>query len=153
LIEIGPREQKLHLRIGALDDDWLSVPPAKVATTHRIIITPAGDVSADQLDAFAELKAPARRWKTSVKAGAVIPPAKDAPWVYDDLPLPMPNPWKRNLRPADLEFFADGRAAVLTFDGDVWIVDRLRCCHVDPLCLRSARAAELVHRERCDPCF
>ncbi len=125
LIEIGPREQKLHLRTGAQDDDWLSVPPSKVATTHRIIIAPAGDVLADQLDAFAELKAPARRWKTSVMAGAVIPPAKDAPWVFDDLPLPMPNPWKRNVRPADLEFYADGRAAVLTFDGDVWIVDGL----------------------------
>lgn len=125
LIEIGPREQKLHLRIGAKDGDWLSVSPSEVATTHRIIITPAGDLSVDQLDAFAELKAPARRWKTSVKAGAVIPPAKDAPWVFDDLPLPMPNPWKRNVRPADLEFYADGRAAVLTFDGDVWIVDGL----------------------------
>jgi hypothetical protein len=37
LIEIGPREQKLHLRIGAQDDDWLSVSPSKVATTHRIV--------------------------------------------------------------------------------------------------------------------
>lgn len=125
LIEVGPRDQKLHLRIGARDANWLSLSPSKVATAHRIAISPSGEVSADKLDADPETQAPARRWTTPVKTGAITPPAKDAPWVYDDLPLPMPNPWKRNVRPSDLEFFADGRAAVLTFDGDVWIVDAL----------------------------
>lgn len=125
VIEIGPHEGKVHLRIGAGDSDWLSLKPSKTATAHRIVISSCGGVSVHSLDSFAEAKAPARRWKALVKAGAVIPPAKDAPWVFDDLPLPMPNPWKRNVRPADLEFFADGRAAVLTFDGDVWIVNGL----------------------------
>lgn len=68
---------------------------------------------------------PPRRWPDPVKTGPAVPPAKDAAWVFDDLPLPVPNPWKRNVRLADLEFFPDGRAALVTFDGDVWIAKGL----------------------------
>jgi len=125
LLEVGPREEKLHLRFGPGDADWLSLSASKTNTTHCIVISATGDVSAGKLDAFAEAKPPARRWSTPVKSGAVTPPTKDAPWVFDDLPLPMPNPWRRNVRPSDLEFFPDGRAVVLTFDGDVWIVEGL----------------------------
>lgn len=125
LIEVGPHATTLHLRTGAGDADWLSLPPSTTTTTHRIVIAKDGAVSAEKLSAFAPAKAPVRRWKTPVKAAKIIPPAKDAPWVFDDLPLPMPNPWKRNVRPSDLEFFSDGRAAVLTFDGDVWMVEGL----------------------------
>ncbi len=125
LIEVGPHDQKLHLRTGPGDADWLSLEPSKTAAAHRIVISESGAHSVKTADVFAAAKAPARRWSEPVKTGAVIPPAKDAPWVFDDLPLPMPNPWKRNVRPSDLEFFPDGRAAVLTFDGDVWIVEGL----------------------------
>ena len=125
LLEVGPREKKLHLRTGPGDADWLSLAPSKTATAHRMVISATGTVSTTELEAFAEAEPPAQRWDAAVKSGAVIPPAKDAPWVFDDLPLPMPNPWKRNVRPSDLDFFPDGRAAVLTFDGDVWIVEGL----------------------------
>src|SRR5690606_40994794 len=37
--------------------------------------------------------------------------------------LPLPNPWKRNVRVADIAFWPDGRAASVTFSGDVWLVD------------------------------
>lgn len=43
-------------------------------------------------------------------------------FVVDELTLPLPNPWSRNVRVADVDFFADGRAGVVTFSGDVWIV-------------------------------
>jgi cytochrome c2 len=51
--------------------------------------------------------------------------AKDA-YVLDTISLPLNNPWKRNVRLADLAFFRDGRAAAVTFDGDVWIITGLR---------------------------
>src|SRR5206468_1367329 len=47
-------------------------------------------------------------------------------YVVDNISLPLENPWGRNLRLTDLAFFTDGRAAVATFDGDVWIVSGLR---------------------------
>ena len=48
-----------------------------------------------------------------------------AAYVVDEVVLPLNNPWARNVRPSDIAFFADGRAAVTTFEGDVWIVDGL----------------------------
>ena len=59
-------------------------------------------------------------------AGAVTTVGKTSPdtadYVLDRLTLPFANPWRRNVRVADLDFFRDGRAAVVTFEGDVWIV-------------------------------
>src|SRR5205823_4481324 len=47
-------------------------------------------------------------------------------YVMDNIALPHDNPWKRNVRLADLAFFKDGRAAAVTFDGDVWIISGLK---------------------------
>ncbi len=46
----------------------------------------------------------------------------DGAFVIDEVALPVPNPWKRNVRLSGMDFFEDGRAAMATFDGDVWIV-------------------------------
>jgi cytochrome c2 len=43
----------------------------------------------------------------------------------DDIPLPLENLWRRNVRLADIAFFGDGRAAAVTFDGDVWLITGL----------------------------
>lgn len=61
-------------------------------------------------------------WAESVTTHGVLSPDTSA-YVVDRLTLPLPNPWRRNVRAAGLDFFSDGRAAVVTFDGDVWIVD------------------------------
>ncbi len=47
----------------------------------------------------------------------------DGAYVQDILTAPVPNPWNRRVRFGGLDFFADGkRAALSTWDGDVWIV-------------------------------
>lgn len=46
----------------------------------------------------------------------------DPPYVYDDIPLPEDNPWNAWMRPSALDCFDDGRIAVSTLGGDVWIV-------------------------------
>lgn len=60
-------------------------------------------------------------------SGAVLTKGKISPdtsaFVTDRLTLPIPNPWKRNVKVVDVAFFQDNRAAVLTFSGDVWIVE------------------------------
>jgi cytochrome c2 len=48
-------------------------------------------------------------------------------YVIDDIPLPLDNPWKRNVRLADIAFLNDqGDAAGVTFDGDVWLISGLK---------------------------
>lgn len=71
-------------------------------------------------------------WTRSVQTRGTVAPDTSA-FVTDELSLPRPNPWDRNVRVADVDFFGDGRAAVVTFSGDVWLVsgidaslDRLR---------------------------
>ena len=64
---------------------------------------------------------PAYWTETVYTQGALSPDT--AAYVTDILTLPLPNPWKRNVRVADAAFFDGKRAAVVTFSGDVWIVE------------------------------
>jgi mono/diheme cytochrome c family protein len=73
--------------------------------------------------ASAELP-PNTRWPQTVSTRGTVATGKDA-YVVEDIPLPLDNPWKRNIRLADIGFFRDGRAAVVTFDGDVWMLSGL----------------------------
>ncbi len=43
-------------------------------------------------------------------------------YVADDLTPPWDNSWRSRLKFGALDFFDDGRAAIATWDGDVWIV-------------------------------
>ena len=62
------------------------------------------------------------RWPRVVHTRGEVAPDTSA-FVTDELSLPLPNPWNRNVRAADLDFFDGGdRAAVVTFSGDVWLV-------------------------------
>jgi cytochrome c551/c552 len=63
----------------------------------------------------------AARWPQNLKTKAVRSTEKNA-YVLDDIPLPTDNPWRRSIRLADVEFFRDGSAAGVTFDGDVWMI-------------------------------
>jgi cytochrome c2 len=63
-------------------------------------------------------------WPGAVTVHGQLSP-DTADYVVDQVALPQPNPWRRNARVADIDFFRDGRAAVATFDGDVWIVSGL----------------------------
>ncbi|MDB4892133.1 MAG: cytochrome c class [Gemmatimonadetes bacterium] len=63
----------------------------------------------------------AAHWAGSVTTRGVAS-LDSADYVIDRFTLPLANPWRRNVRVADVDFFRDGRAAVVTFEGDVWIV-------------------------------
>ncbi|HEU0009856.1 MAG TPA: DUF6797 domain-containing protein [Verrucomicrobiae bacterium] len=47
------------------------------------------------------------------------------PYVVDTVTLPENNPWHSWLRLTAFDFFSDGRAAVSTWNGDVWLVSGL----------------------------
>ena len=47
---------------------------------------------------------------------------EDGPYQVDTLTLPEGNQWKSWIRPSGFDFFSDGRAAVCSVSGDVWII-------------------------------
>ena len=124
-IEIAAREEPLIFMWGGGEDGWAIRSPSTTTTSAFFQIDENGHASSGDHEPFPTTKPTPLRWKETVKTGPPIAPEKDAPWVFDNLPIPVPNPWKRNVRLADLEFFPDGRAALVTFDGDVWIVSGL----------------------------
>ena len=65
-------------------------------------------------------------WPQTITTKATLSQKPDA-YVIDDIPLPFENPWKRNVRLADIAFLNDqGDAAGVTFDGDVWLISGLK---------------------------
>lgn len=132
-LKVAPHKDTIHLRTGPGDSDWLTLEPSSEATAYSIRISEDGSVNTISSEVNFDRPHPGALWgltemdlvSKTVTAGASVLPAKDAAWVFDDLSLPVPNPWKRNVRVADLEFFPDGRAALVTFDGDVWIAKGL----------------------------
>jgi len=65
-------------------------------------------------------------WPQTLTSKAILSTSQDA-YVIDSIPLPVPNPWQRNVRLADIAFLNDqGDAAGVTFDGDVWLISGLK---------------------------
>jgi cytochrome c2 len=67
----------------------------------------------------------APRWPESVVAPAELGVLSQNGLLLDRIAVPDENPWARRVRAADLAFLDQNRAAVVTYDGDVWLVDGL----------------------------
>lgn len=69
------------------------------------------------------IKSDTPRWGKPIVTQGTLGDAKGA-FALDTLTLPQieETPYKAWMRPSGLDFFPDGRAAVCTLDGDVWIV-------------------------------
>ena len=53
----------------------------------------------------------------------------NAAYVSDEVSLPADNPWHVEIQPTGFDFFADGRMAMCTLSGDVWIISQLDTAH------------------------
>ena len=79
-------------------------------------VAPAGKTPAVPL-------AGAARWSQGTDV-RIEETARSGPgWAIDRIGLPANNPFKRRVRPADLVFLTPEKAAVVTFEGDVWRLD------------------------------
>ena len=61
------------------------------------------------------------RWPEEVMTRASIS-TDEGSYVVDQFQLPLRNPWRRNIRPADIQFLTDGTGVVVALDGDVWLL-------------------------------
>jgi glucose/arabinose dehydrogenase len=64
------------------------------------------------------------RWKETITTTGKLG-SDDGAYTFDTIPLPDKNPWNSWMRPGAIDFFRDGRAALATWNGDVWIVSGL----------------------------
>jgi hypothetical protein len=99
------------------------VPPHKEAITFCLTFA-KGEPSRAVAPASVPAEAPAGRWPQEVLTTVTMSKAKDA-FVVDDFALPVENPWRRNVRPGDIQFLKDGTGVSVTLDGDVWLVQGL----------------------------
>ena len=65
------------------------------------------------------------RWPHEVVTRGTPGQSGKVAYVRDRIALPLKNPWRRAVRPSSIAFFEDGRAALSTVDGDVWIISGL----------------------------
>lgn len=103
---------------------WVSIPPSAEGHTFEVTM---GMVTGEKISQPEALTADVKPfWSQTVDTQAVLSKSPDA-YVLDEIPLPVPNPWKRNVRLADIAFLnAKGDAAAVTFDGDVWLISGLK---------------------------
>lgn len=73
---------------------------------------------------FAPAAAAQARWPQTVTTHGTLSTSSDA-FVVDRIAIPDANPWRRNVRFADIAFPSPDRAALVTFDGDIWTASGL----------------------------
>lgn len=76
-------------------------------------------------DPLTLLKGGAPRWRETLVTKGHVGVSEKFGYAQDLIDLPEKNPWNMPIRPAGIDFFQDGRAAICTWDGDVWIVSGL----------------------------
>ncbi len=62
------------------------------------------------------------RWPQISETKGIPSATEDVAYVIDNLTAPDDNPYKSWMRFTGLDFFQDGRAALSTWNGDVWVV-------------------------------
>ena len=87
---------------------------------------------AKNADALKNIPAPANltdftkggpaHWSQTLTTKGELAKDDKQPYVLDTISVPFENPYKSWMRIGALDFFPDGRAAVSTWSGDVWIV-------------------------------
>ncbi|HYR57277.1 MAG TPA: c-type cytochrome, partial [Chthoniobacteraceae bacterium] len=101
----------------------VTIPPHAKAVQFRVALCSGDRVpQLDPASISSDADQPAApRWPQIVTTKVAASASKDT-FVLDDIPLPTANPWQRNVRLCDVQFFPDGAAAGVTLDGDVWMI-------------------------------
>jgi hypothetical protein len=60
-----------------------------------------------------------KHWPESIATDVELGEAQGS-YVVDHLRIPYPNPWERRVRPYSIDFYPNGDAVIVTYDGDVY---------------------------------
>ncbi len=144
-LEIAPHAKPLHFALGAPGAENMRLAANSAAVTinelkgesiaavaasaqpqrvsFAIIFNPGAPETTIGMTPTLPQKSGALRWPGTATAPAQLATLQQNGLILDKIATPDENPWKRRVRVADLGFLTDDRAAVLGYDGDVWIVD------------------------------
>jgi len=136
-LEVNPHKSPLFVVLAqnasALDDfECIGKGKIELFQEHVVCSIPASSNKQRISIVFTSVSSQARakdesggkRWTKKVR----LPLAKSETGkalVVEKIPLPTQNPYGRAVRAAGIDFFKDGRLALVTFDGDVWIGEGL----------------------------
>ncbi len=114
-LEVPPHEERLVRAVEILTSKEEGAIRELADRLERTVGDPAGALAQKRL-----------LWPESLEtkgeiAAAPSPEAAPAAYVIDHVPLPDPNPWNAPMFVGGFDFFPDGRVAICTFHGDVFI--------------------------------
>jgi len=124
-ITLGLSQGDSAAKLGQEQSRWVARIPAHEKPIHFCVAF-TENAPAPSIEPRPIPSAPSqRRWPQTVATKAKLS-SKKAAYVVDDIPLPLDNPWRRNIRPSDIQFLSDGTGVTVTIDGDVWLIHGLR---------------------------
>lgn len=152
LLTVPPHQKELRLRIlvaSGTEAELTGIEKSAAASALK------RSIRSDGASALQDTP-PERRWGEPIVTKGTLG-KDDGPFAVDTITIPFENPFHSRMRTAAFDLFADGRAAVSTWNGDVWIVrgidqdlDRLEWSRFatglfDPLGLRIVDDVVYVH--------
>jgi mono/diheme cytochrome c family protein len=143
-LEIAPHAKPLHFALGAPGPDALrfatnsaavklheekgetiatvaaSTKPQRVS--FAMIVNGTGEPALGDTPPLPR-KLGKLRWPGTASGTVQLAALQQNGLILDKVAPPDENPWKRRVRVADIAFLTPDRAAVVAYDGDVWMVD------------------------------
>jgi len=116
-IPAGPEQLKFTVWTAAVSPGDQKIEPGTSSAGLFDPVIPTADRNLAALT-----KGGPARWPQKLETRTTLG-AADGPFAVDVLTAPETNPWLAQVRFTGLDFFADGRVAVCSWDGDVWLVE------------------------------
>ncbi len=108
VLQIPPSEQPLHLNVTVTHDESDSVKEQK--PSHQVV------------NLLERTEGGPRRWETTHTLKGRLATSTFQGYAMDSVTVPLKNAYNSWMRTSSLAFFPDGKLAVGTLPGDVWIV-------------------------------
>ena len=117
-LETGPSNARVKL--SQEQSRWIVRIPASQSTTRFSLALSLSSSPPRHSPKEIPSQLPALRWPQEVVTTGTVS-NDDRAYVVDDIVLPHDNPWRRNVRPGDIQFLPDGTGVIPTIDGDIWL--------------------------------
>ena len=113
----------LSWRVSDADELVLQIPASEKPLHFNVALAPQNLTPSSQVqDLSTRTEGAPRRWPTTHTMKGKLATSTFQGYAMDNLPVPLKNDYNSWMRTSSLAFFPDGRLAVGTLAGDVWIV-------------------------------